>query len=174
MELYYGLITGILFGFLMQKSEVIRYERQVGAMRLKDFTIFKFMLSAIIVGMFGIYLMQDLGMVKLSVKATALGANILGGVLFGIGWALFGYCPGTAAGALGEGRLDAIPGLLGMLVGAAIYAEVYPLMKATILTWGDLGKLTLPGVLNLNHWVVIVILTLIYIGLFAIFRMLRR
>jgi len=174
MELIYGLITGVLFGFLMQKSEVIRYEKQVGAMRLKDFTIFKFMLSAIIVGMIGIYLMNDLGMVKLSVKATALGANILGGVLFGIGWALFGYCPGTAAGALGEGRLDAIPGLLGMLVGAAIYAEVYPLMKATILTWGDLGKLTLPKVLNMNHWTVIVILTLIYIGLFAIFRMLRR
>lgn len=174
MELYYGLITGALFGFLMQKSEVIRYEKQVGAMRLKDFTIFKFMLSAIIVGMIGIYLMKDLGMIKLDIKATVLGGNIMGGVLFGIGWALLGYCPGTAAGALGEGRLDVVPGIVGMVIGAAVYAEFYPFMKATFLKWGNLGELTLPMVLKMDQWTVITGLTVIYIGLFIIFRLIRR
>ncbi|NQU03718.1 MAG: YeeE/YedE family protein [Syntrophaceae bacterium] len=174
MELYYGLITGALFGFLMQKSEVIRYEKQVGAMRLKDFTIFKFMLSAIIVGMIGIYLMKDMGMIKLSIKATVLSGNILGGVLFGIGWALLGYCPGTAAGALGEGRLDVVPGIAGMIIGAALYAEIYPFLNATLLKWGQLGKLTLPSVLQLDQWTVITGLTVIYIGLFIIFRLIRR
>ncbi|MBN2516078.1 MAG: YeeE/YedE family protein [Deltaproteobacteria bacterium] len=170
MELIYGLVTGILFGFLMQKAQVIRYDKQVGAMRLVDFTIFKFMLSAIIVGMIGIYFLKDFGIVSLDVKSTSLGANIIGGLMFGIGWALAGYCPGTAAGALGEGRWDALIVILGMMAGAALYAEAYPAMKSSILTWGNYGKITLSSILGWNHWVVIVVLSIIYVGLFYLFE----
>jgi len=174
MELIYGLVTGILFGFLMQKAHVIRYDKQVGAMRLTDFTIFKFMLSAIIVGMVGIYFLKDAGIVSLSVKSTSLGANIIGGLIFGIGWALAGYCPGTAAGALGEGRWDALIAIVGMLVGAALYAEAYPALKASVLAWGNLGKITLPDILGLHHWIVIVALCVIYVGLFFLFRLVEK
>jgi len=174
MELIYGLVTGILFGFLMQKAEVVRYDKQLGAMRLIDVTIVKFMFSTIIVAMIGIYVLKDLGVVALSIKGTALGANIIGGIIFGIGWALVGYCPGTAAGALGEGRWDALFALIGMIVGAAIYAEVYPAVKSSILTWGNCGKITLSDLLRLNHWVVIVILTVIYLLLFYLFEKKHR
>ena len=170
MELIYGLITGLLFGFLMQRARIVRYDKQLGAMRLTDFTIVKFMLTAIIVAMFGIYLLKGLGLVELSVKSTALGANIIGGIIFGIGWAICGYCPGTGAGALGEGRWDALFALIGMLLGAAIYAEAYPAMKATVLTWGNFGKLTLPDVLGINAWILIVILTILFILLFYFFE----
>jgi uncharacterized membrane protein YedE/YeeE len=154
----YGLITGILFGFLLQKARVIRYDKQLGALRLMDMTIVKFMLSTVLVAMVGTYLLKDAGLVKLSIKPTLLGAVILGGLLFGIGWGLLGYCPGTALGALGEGRFDALWGILGMLVGAGLYAEAYPFLKKTVLTWGDLGKLTLFQVLGVNHWVIIPII----------------
>jgi len=170
MELLYGCVTGILFGFLMQKAHVIRYEKQIGALRLLDMTIVKFMLSTIIVGMIGIYLMRDFGIITLSIKATSFGANVIGGLIFGVGWGLLGYCPGTAAGALGEGRWDALSGLLGMLTGAALYAEAYPFLKSTVLAWGTFGKITLPDILGLNHWTVIIILTVIYIGLFYLFE----
>lgn len=153
--LLYGLITGVLFGFLLQKGRVLRYDRQLGALRLIDMTIVKFMLSAVVVGMIGVYLLTDLGLAKLSVKPTVLGGNIIGGLLFGLGWGLLGYCPGTAVGALGEGRWDALWGILGMFGGAALYAEVYPLAKKSVLSWGDFGPLTLPELLHLNHWVVI-------------------
>ena len=153
--LIYGLVTGIFFGFFLQKGRVLRYDKQVGALRLLDMTIVKFMLSAVVVGMFGIYLLKDLGLVKLSVKSTNLGANIIGGLIFGAGWGLLGYCPGTSAGALGEGRLDALWGVIGMLVGAAIFAEIYPALKTNILTWGNLGQMTLPQVLGLSHRVVV-------------------
>jgi len=158
MMLLYGLITGIIFGFLLQKARVIRYDKQLGALRLIDMTIVKFMLSTILVAMVGTYLLKDLGFIKLSIKPTILGAVILGGLIFGIGWGFLGYCPGTSAGALGEGRWDALWGILGMLGGAALYAEVYPAMKKTVLTWGDLGKITLPQMFGVNHWVIIPII----------------
>jgi len=165
--LIYGLITGVLFGFLLQKGRVIRYDKQLGALRLIDMTIVKFMLSAILVGMVGIYLLKDLGLIKLSIKPTILGANIMGGLIFGIGWGFLGYCPGTSAGALGEGRWDALWGIIGMFAGAAVFAETYPAMKNTVLTWGNFGKITLPEILGLNHWIVIV---LFIIGGLMLFR----
>jgi len=169
-ELLTGAITGILFGFFMQKAQVIRYDRQLAALRLQDMTIVKFMLTTILVAMVGIYLLLDLGLVKLSVKPLVLGGNVLGGLIFGIGWGIVGYCPGTAMGALGEGRYDSIFGLLGMILGAAIYAEMFPLMKATVLTWGNFGKITLPSALGINHWIVIVVVVAAFVGLFRWFE----
>jgi uncharacterized membrane protein YedE/YeeE len=160
LDLIFGLVTGIIFGILLQRSETIRYDRQLGALRLLDFTILKFMLSTIIVAMIGTYFLRDLGVVKLSIKPTILGGVIPGGILFGIGWGLLGYCPGTSLGALGEGRFDALWGILGMVAGAALYAEAYPYMEQTLLTWGNLGKITFPEVIGINHWIVITVFLL--------------
>jgi len=165
-----GLITGIIFGILLQQGRVLRFEKQVGAMLLQDMTILKFMLSAIIVGTVGINLLVTIGLAPLKIKATHLGANLIGGALFGAGWAVMGYCPGTSVGALGEGRWHAVWAILGMLVGAAIYAEVYPLMKSSILTWGSYGKITLPGILGVSPWVVIPVFIIILLLLFAWFE----
>ncbi|MEM5785770.1 MAG: DUF6691 family protein [Syntrophobacteraceae bacterium] len=169
--LIYGFVTGIVFGFLLQRGGVLRYDRQLGALRLIDMTIVKFMLSTIIVAMIGVYLLKDLGLVKLSPKATLVGANLLGGIVFGLGWGLLGYCPGTSLGAFGEGRWDAAFGFLGMLFGAAVFAEVYPALKTTVLTWGNYGKITLPGVLGINHWPVIAVFSL---GTIVLFRWLEK
>lgn len=171
MELFYGAITGVLFGFLMQKAQVLRYDRQVGALRLVDFTIVKFMLSTVIVSMVGIYVLKGHGLVQLNVKTAIVGANVIGGIFFGMGWAMVGYCPATAAGAVGEGRWDALFGILGMLAGAMTYAEAYPLMKKTILTWGNLGKITLPEVLGADPWWVIGGLTAVFAVLFLLFEL---
>lgn len=168
--LIYGLITGVAFGFLLQKGRVLRYDKQLGALLLKDMTIIKFMLSSVLVGMVGVYLLVSLDLAKLSIKPTILGGNIIGGLIFGIGWGLLGYCPGTSSGALAEGRWDAIWGILGMLAGAAIYAEAYPIMKDTVLTLGVYGKITLPGVLGVNPWITIVIAIFSGLLLFRFFE----
>lgn len=165
-ELILGLVTGVLFGALLQQGRVLRFEKQVGAMLLEDMTILKFMLSAIIVGMIGINLFVGLGVIELNVKATVVGANVIGGILFGVGWAVMGYCPGTSVGAIGEGRWHAIWAVLGMLVGAAIYAEVYPAMKGSVLTWGDFGKVTLPSALGVSPWLLIPIFVAGFLALF--------
>jgi len=168
--LIYGLITGILFGFFLQKAQVIRYDKQLGALRFIDMTIVKFMLSSILVGMVGVYLLKDLGWAEFSVKETILGGNIIGGLIFGMGWGLLGYCPGTSAGALGEGRWDALWGILGMLMGAAIFAETYPTLKNTVLKWGGFGKITLSQIIGINHWMIIVVLVIAGLVLFRCFE----
>lgn len=166
MTLVYGLITGILFGFFLQKGRVLRYDKQIGALLLQDMTIVKFMLSHIIVAMVGVYFLYDLGMVKLSLKPMIVGAVVLGGLIFGLGWGLLGYCPGTSLGALGEGRTDAIWGMVGMLVGAGLYAEAYPYLQKTVLTWGNYGKITIPQVLGVSHWFVIIPFVILTLMLF--------
>jgi uncharacterized membrane protein YedE/YeeE len=118
-------------------------------------TIVKFMFSAILVGMVGIYALKDLGLVKLSFKPAILWVNVFGGLVFGAGWGLLGYCPGTAMGALGEGRRDALWGILGMLAGAALFAELYPFIGRTPLIRPNLGSITIPQILGVNHWFVI-------------------
>ena len=170
MELLLGLATGVLFGFLLQKARVIRFEKQVGFLCLRDMTIIQFMFSAILVGMIGIYLLKDLGAIELNVKPTILGAQIIGGLLFGCGWAVAGYCPGTSIGAAGEGRVHAIWVILGMLIGAAVYAEVYPMVSRSIGTWGAFGKITIPGLLHINHWIVITVFVVCGLVLFGWFR----
>ena len=169
-ELILGLVTGLIFGALLQQGRVLRFEKQVGAMLFKDMTIFKFMLSAIIVGMIGINLFVDLGVISLSVKSTVIGANLIGGILFGAGWAVMGYCPGTSLGAIGEGRWHAVWAVLGMLVGAAVYAEAYPALKASVNTWGKFGKVTLPQALGVSHWVLIPVLIVFFLLLFRLFE----
>jgi uncharacterized membrane protein YedE/YeeE len=170
MSLIYGLVSGVLFGILLQRAEVLRYDRQVGALRLMDMTIFKFMLSAILVASVGIYALKDMGLVALNLKATGFGAQIVGGTLFGIGWGLLGYCPGTAGGALAEGRLDAFWGLAGMLVGGGLYATLYPALKASVISLGNVGKVTLPQVAGVSHWAVIAVMAVVFVGAFRLFE----
>jgi uncharacterized membrane protein YedE/YeeE len=169
-EQWLGLITGVFFGALLQQGRVLRFERQVGAMLLRDMTIMKFMLSAILVGMVGLQLLTSLGLAAFSHKATIVGAVVVGGILFGAGWAIMGFCPGTAIGAVAEGRWHAIWAILGMIAGAALYAEAYPLLQKTLLVMGDYGKISLPEVLGLSPWAVIPVLGAFFVLLFALFE----
>jgi len=165
-----GLITGIGFGFLLQKGRVLRFEKQVAAMLWKDMTILKFMLSSILIGMVGILLMSDAGIIKLSHKPMNVGAILLGGALFGTGWAVMGFCPGTSVGALAEGRWHALFAIAGMLAGAALYAELYPILKSTVLAWADFGKIGLPDVLGISKWLIVAAFWAGTIALFAWFE----
>ncbi len=154
-EPFLGLLTGFLLGFLMQKGGVLRFDRQIGLLMFRDMTVLKFMLTAILVGSVGLQLMSDAHVIKLTHLPVNVGGLVVGGLLFGIGWAIAGYCPGTEIGALAEGRWMALFVVAGMLVGAALYAEAYPLLKATVLGWKDYGKIDLPHALRVSPWMCI-------------------
>ena len=154
--LLFGLGFGILFGFLLHKGGATKYDVIVGQLLLTDFTVLKIMLSAIVTGMIGIYIMKSLGLIKLSLKKGSVGMNVIGGLIFGVGFAVLGYCPGTIAGAIGNGYLDAITGgLAGIVLGTWIFAVMYPGLKNGILKKGYFGDITLPRLLKVNDWVVV-------------------
>lgn len=148
-QLALGLLFGLAFGFLLQKGGVAKYHVLIGVLLLEDFTVIKVMLSAIVVGMVGVFALYWLGLVKLHIKPTRYAANILGGLLFGVGFALLSYCPGTGAAALGQGNFDAVAGVLGLLVGSYLYAESSGLLGRTVMKWGDRGQLMLPELVRL-------------------------
>ena len=155
--LFFGLGFGILFGFLLHKGGATKYNVIVGQLLLTDFTVLQIMLSAVATGMIGIYFMKSMGWIQLSLKSGSVGKNVIGALIFGVGFAVLGYCPGTIAGAIGNGYLDAITGgLAGIFVGTWIFALVYPKLKDGILKKGDFGYITIPRFLMLHDWVVVV------------------
>ena len=157
-RLILGLATGIAFGFILQKGQALKFHKIIDALRLRDFTIWKLMFTAIGVGMIGIYGLHEVGLAKLQIKPTILSANILGGLIFGAGFALLGFCPGTCVGAVGEGRLDGLySGMVGLLIGAGLYSEVYPYLLPGFLKIGALGKITLPQLLGIGVWPVVIL-----------------
>ena len=83
---------------------------------------------------------------------------------------MLGYCPGTAIGALGEGRVDALAGIAGMVAGAILFAELYPFTKLSIFAWGDMGKITLPSYTGTSPWLWIAGSLLITVGLAMLFE----
>jgi uncharacterized protein len=171
-QLLWGLLIGFLFGFLLQKGGATKYDVIVGQLLLTDFTVLKIMLSAVATGMVGVYFMKSRGWVKLHPKKGSVGKNVIGGLIFGVGFALLGYCPGTIAGAIGNGYLDAVlGGLAGIFIGTGLFAAWYPRLDKSILKWGDFGDVSLPELFRVNDWVVVipaaVIITLLLVWMEA-------
>ena len=157
IQLAIGLAIGVLFGFLLQKGGVTDYDVIIGQLLLADFTVLKVMLSAVVTGTLGVHLLRSLGLVRLHPKPGSLGTSVVGGLIFGVGFAVLGYCPGTVTGAVGQGFLDALfGGVVGTLLGTGLFAAVYPKLQKPILSKGDFGAVTLPELLQVNAWVVVV------------------
>lgn len=168
LTLLLGALTGFVFGFLLQKGSVTKFNTIVGQFLLKDFTVVKVMFTAVVVGGIGVYAMLQAGIVEgLHIKNAQIFGNALGGLIFGVGMAILGYCPGTGVAAIGDGAKDAIAGVFGMLAGAALYAEVHPWFKANVLAQWDLGKATFVTTTGLSPWWFIAALV---VGALAAFR----
>lgn len=148
-----GLLTGFLFGFLLQKARVTKFDVIVNQFRFNDFTVLKVMLTAIVTGGAGVYLLRYEGLANLHVKPAQMGGVVLGGLIFGVGMVVLGYCPGTGLAAAAEGSRHALWGVLGMLAGAAVFAETYPFLSQNVLKWADLGTVTLPDVTGVPAWI---------------------
>ena len=147
MSIIAALGIGFCFGWLLQKTGLARYDRVVNVFRFRDFTVLKLLLTALVVGAIGVQASLALGLThSLPVPATFFAGNFIGGLIFGAGMALSGFCPGTIAAGIGEGRLDyLIPGSLGLVAGAltfgGLYRRLFPILArsvhagATISQW---------------------------------------
>ena len=147
-KLVLAALFGVVFGFLLQKGGVAKFNVLIGQLLLQDWTVLKVMMTAVVVGMAGVFPLHYFGMAKLHLQPTRLGANIIGGALFGVGFALMAYCPGTGAAALGQGNWDALFGVLGLMAGSYVFAELSERLGDTVSKWGYKGKLMLPDILH--------------------------
>lgn len=150
LQVLLGLIFGTVFGFLLQKGGVTLYSVIIGQLLLTDFTVVKVMLSAILVGMVGVHTMKAAGLVRLHVRAGSIGSTVIGSLIFGVGFAVLGYCPGTAAGAFGSGALDAAVGMAGIVIGAGIFARLHPVLERSLLDRGKFPAETIPQILGVS------------------------
>jgi hypothetical protein len=169
-----GLLIGIGFGFFLQKGGATNYDVIIGQLLLTDFTVLKLMLTAVIVGMLGIHLMKSFGWIEFHTFFGSIGASVIGGLIFGVGFALLGYCPGTVAGAIGQGQLDAlIGGGIGILIGTGIFAKFYPTINDQ---WLDIGRFpaeTIPELTGLSRWVVVVLFMIAMIAFLLLIEYLK-
>jgi hypothetical protein len=156
LQLALGLLIGVAFGFLLHKGRVIYYDVIIGQLLLKDFTVVKVMLTAVAVGMLGVYSLKSAGLAQLHVKTGSIGSTVIGGLIFGVGFAILGYCPGTVLAAAGRGALDALAGgIVGTLIGVWLFAVIFPKLDNVILNIGAFGKATIPELLGVHPWVVV-------------------
>lgn len=160
-----GFVTGIVFGFLLQKGQVAKFHTILGQLLLKDGTVLKIMTTAIVVGAVGVYALVALGAASLHLRPFLLGGVLLGAVAFGAGMAVLGYCPGTSVAASGEGSRDAMVGVAGMLAGAGAFVAAYPWLQPIIRNLGDLGKVTFPELLGVSPWLVVVLLAVAVVAM---------
>jgi uncharacterized protein len=170
-QLLLGLLTGIAFGFLLQKGRVAKYQVILGQLLLKDFTAFKVMSTAMLTGAIGVYALRAGEITYLDIWPFQPAAMLLGALFFGVGIALIGYCPGTGMAGAGEGSRDAMVGVLGMITGAGVFVAGYGLLERVGLALGDWGKITLWGALGVSPWLVIAaLLVLVPVALLLVAR----
>ncbi len=169
LQLILGLLLGIAFGFLLQKGGVTRYDVIIGQLLFTDFTVLKIMLSAVLTGMIGVHLLRGLGLARLHPKPGSVGTSVVGGLIFGVGFGILGYCPGTVAGAVGQGSMDALlGGVVGILLGAGLFAAVYHKLHEPILSKGHFGEITLPELLKVHPWVIVIPVALLIVVLLVV------
>jgi uncharacterized membrane protein YedE/YeeE len=92
MNYVIALFLGLFFGFSLNKAGLTKYTKIVNVFRFTDMAVLKFMMTALVVAMIGLYGLRGLGLVTFpAVPATYVVGNIVGGLIFGIGMSLTGY-----------------------------------------------------------------------------------
>jgi uncharacterized membrane protein YedE/YeeE len=135
------LFLGFLFGAILQYANLNRYNVISGMATLENFTVAKAIATAIGAGAILIALETGLGLASYHIKPFLLGGIAIGGLIFGMGMAILGYCPGTLPISLGEGSVDALLGIAGGLAGGLVYTSLLPFFQN--LLGPDLGTYSL-------------------------------
>lgn len=167
-----AMIAGSIFGFLLQRGGVSEFNVIVRQFLFTDFTVIKIMLTAIVVGGLGLYGLHAAGIQPtLSVVVLPNVGVVVGGLIFGVGMATLGLCPGTCAAAVGQGSPDARFGLLGMLVGALLYIPYAVKINSTLNDWSISKEATLSALFNVSPFL---IFGLLFIGLVLLHKIIKN
>lgn len=136
-----AFLLGVLFGIALEQAGFGSSRRLAAVFYLDDLAVIKVMFTALLTAMLGLIFLTGTGLLppdQLYYLPTVYGAHLLGGLILGAGFAMGGWCPGTAAVGAASGKLDAWLFLAGGLAGCILFNELYPLLKP-LATWGEAG-----------------------------------
>lgn len=166
-SLVLAVVFGAAFGWLLHRGRVLDYDVIINQFRLRDFTVLKVMMTAIIVGGAGVLALVHFGAAKFHVRDANMLGTIVGAAIFGVGMVLYGYCPGTGLAAAATGKVHALIGAIGMLFGAMLYAASFDWVNKNVLAVWKLGKVTLADITGLPHVAILFALAAGALALFA-------
>lgn len=155
--IWLGLFSGIAFGFVIQRIGATDAHRMARSHLMLDADIPQFMVLAVALSAVGLFGLQSAGVGRTLPLPTSIVATGLAAVIFGIGWGLTGYCPGTTWAAAGEGRMDAVFALLGGLAGTALFAQLHETLIPILYNPTNVGQITLTDLFG-NHAVAVAVL----------------
>jgi len=164
-SLVIALLLGVGFGFCLERAGFGSARKLTAVFYLYDMAVVKVMFTAVVTAMVGLYGLSVLGLMDLSelyVERTHLLAQGLGGLLFGAGFLIGGYCPGTSMAAIASGRKDGLVFAFGMLSGVWAYAEFTPQLDAWYSSTA-LGELTMPAItgVGMGWWALLFVAALL-------------
>lgn len=165
------IVAGFFFGYFLEGSGLGSPRKLNAQFTFKDWSVFKVMFVAIVVAAVGLWLFDILGWVRfdaLKVQTTFFWAMAVGGALLGAGLAVGGYCPGTSVVGFFSGRLDALFFMIGMVIGAFIFAVSFDGIQGLYMAAKGANKETLPQLLHVPAWVILVGLVTLAVAGFRI------
>jgi hypothetical protein len=163
-----ALALGLGFGFCLERAGFGSARKLTAVFYLHDMAVVKVMFTAIVTAMAGLFLLSAAGVLDLAelyIEPTTIPAQALGGLLFGAGFIVGGYCPGTSVAAIATGRKDGLSFALGMLAGVFAYAELTPGIDGWVKATSQ-GELTLPSLtgIAMGWWTLAFIAFLAFAG----------
>lgn len=168
-SLVIAFVLGVGFGFFLERAGFGSARKLVGQFYLRDLAVFKVMFSAIVTAMLGVAYLAWAGFLDLSLVylvPTYWIAQIVGGLLLGVGFVVGGYCPGTSIAASATGRIDGVVYVLGFAAGTLGFALASPLLRG-LSEAGALGPRTLPQATGLPYGVVAFLVVVVAVAGFA-------
>ena len=155
-----ALPIGFAFGWFLERGGLGNARKLSAQFYFTDLTVFKVMFSAIVTAALGVFWLARIGWLDVSLIAvppTFILPQLLGGVIFGVGFVLGGLCPGTSCVATASGRADGLALLAGLLVGVFLFGELLPAIDGFYQSTGR-AALTLPDVLPLREGTIVFLL----------------
>jgi uncharacterized protein len=166
-----ALLLGLGFGFFLERAGFGSARKLTAQFYFTDMSVLKVMFTAIVTAMAGVWALSAIGwldLAKVYLTPTYLLPQAVGGLVFGVGFIVGGYCPGTCVAGMATGRVDAGVFALGMLAGIAAFSETFDAFFAGWVETTPLGTLTLSKAFGLPYGVLVLGIAIAAIGAFGL------
>ncbi len=149
MNSFIAIILGILFGLVLQRAGALEYNNILRTLRLIDMRIAKFMFLSVGISTIGVFAMRTMGLISLEIINYNVIGTLGGGLIFGVGFAIAGYCPGTCIGAWAEGKKDAAYVVLGGIFGVLGFTLIQGSIGSALISF-NIGEVMLADYIPIN------------------------